>query len=409
MDINIPRLSLVLLVGPRDSGKAAFARANFDPANVVSSDDVPGASARSAANESAGLLVENRLAQGHGTVVAAANLTREHRQVFLQAAYAQHVPCFAIVFFPRVEAATGQVRGLEQEIKSIEKEKFSEVFILRDEVIKQSARITHDTLSDRAFSHDGPLDIIGDIHGCFAELTALLTKLGYRLEHGKQGALLRHDEDRKVVFLGDLVDRGPDSPSVLSLVMNSVAAGHAWCVPGNHDLKLVRKLKGADVAVSRGLAETLQQLTDQPQSFKDRIVAFFTALPSHYCFDGGRLVTAHAGLPERFHGRDSREIRAFALYGKTTGERDQYGLPVRLDWAADYEGKAVVVYGHTALAVPQWVNNTICIDTGCVYGGRLTALRYPERDLISVAAQEVWYPSAKPLFTPIDEPDGATP
>ena len=90
-------------------------------------------------------------------------------------------------------------------------------------------------------------------------------------------------------------------------------------------------------------------------------------------------------------GRGSSAVRDFALYGETTGETDEFGLPVRLNWAADYRGKAAVVYGHTPVPQPEWLNNTINIDTGCVFGGRLTALRYPERELVSIPAEQQWY------------------
>jgi protein phosphatase len=102
-------------------------------------------------------------------------------------------------------------------------------------------------------------------------------------------------------------------------------------------------------------------------------------------------------------GRGSGAVREFALFGDTTGEMDEYGLPIRRDWAAEYRGKTSVVYGHVATAEAQWVNNTICIDTGCVYGGKLTALRWPERELVSVPATRVYYEPKHPLGQPPKE------
>ena len=113
--------------------------------------------------------------------------------------------------------------------------------------------------------------------------------------------------------------------------------------------------------------------------------------------DGGRLVVAHAGLIERYHGRASGRVRDFCLYGQTTGETDEYGLPVRYPWAQEYRGRAVVLYGHTPVPEPEWLNNTMCLDTGCVFGGRLTALNYPERTLVSVPAARVYHAPAKPF------------
>jgi len=120
-------------------------------------------------------------------------------------------------------------------------------------------------------------------------------------------------------------------------------------------------------------------------------------LISHYVLDGGKLVVSHAGLIERLQGRASARVRSFCLYGQTTGETDEFGLPVRYPWANDYRGRAMVLYGHTPVPAPEWVNGTLCLDTGCVFGGRLTALKYPEREIVSVPAARVYYQSSKPF------------
>ena len=202
------------------------------------------------------------------------------------------------------------------------------------------------------------------------------------------------------MFVGDLVDRGPDSPGVLRVVMGMVEAGTALCVRGNHDDKLLRKLRGRDVSITHGLAETLEQLAKEPPEFTERVRAFLDGLPTHYVFDGGRLVVAHAGLKEKLQGRVSDRVRAFCLYGETTGESDEFGLPVRLNWALDYRGKAAVVFGHTTTTQPEWVNRTICIDTGCVFGGALTALRYPGSELVTVGARREYAIPKRPLPAP---------
>ncbi|NUT40392.1 MAG: polynucleotide kinase-phosphatase [Thermoactinospora sp.] len=210
----------------------------------------------------------------------------------------------------------------------------------------------------------------------------------------------RHPDGRTAVFVGDLVDRGPDTPGVLRLVMSMVAAGRAICVAGNHEQKLVRALNGRKVRVAHGLQESLDQLAAGDESFVARARTFMDGLLSHYQLDGGNLVVAHAGLKEAYHGRASGRVRSFALYGDTTGETDEYGLPVRYPWAEEYRGRAMVVYGHTPTIEPTWINNTICLDTGAVFGGSLTALRYPEKELVSVPAEQVWYESVKPLSAP---------
>src|SRR6266481_1813032 len=250
----------------------------------------------------------------------------------------------------------------------------------------------------------GPFDIIGDLHGCFDELVELLMQLGYLVEKqsnvpGSLAYSVKPPEGRKVVFLGDLVDRGPKIPEVLRLVMSMVQAGTALCVPGNHDIKLMRKLRGKDVQITHGLADSLQQLDKERPEFRVQVSDFLDELVSHYVLDDGKLVVAHAGMKEEMQGRGSGKVRDFALYGETTGETDEFGLPVRYNWAAEYRGRAMVVYGHTPVAEPEWLNGTINIDTGCVFGGKLTALRYPERELLSVPAQRIYYAPAKPFLS----------
>jgi len=244
-------------------------------------------------------------------------------------------------------------------------------------------------------------DIVGDVHGCGAELERLLQDLGYRTDDG----VISHADGRRFVFLGDLVDRGPDTVGVLRLAMSSVAAGTALCVVGNHDDKFRRALLGRPVKIKHGLAETLEQVGAEPARFRRQVMAFIEQLPDHLILDGGRLVVAHAGLPEALHGRSSRRVRELALYGLTTGRLDADGLPERLDWAADYAGQALVVYGHTPVVEPVWVNRTIDIDTGCVYGHRLTALRYPERQLVAVSARRVYVEKSGPFR--LEGPGGA--
>lgn len=253
----------------------------------------------------------------------------------------------------------------------------------------------------------GPFDIIGDIHGCYTELVQLLEKLGYAVLESRPGQSLdsgpvyQHPEGRKLLFLGDLVDRGPYIVETLRLVHNLVSELQALCVRGNHDDKLLRKLKGRNVTIAHGLEITLAQIEalpadTKPQFLKD-LERFLASMPHHLILDRGKLVIAHAGLKEEYHGRHSKASESFALYGEVTGERDIYDLPVRGDWPAQYQGTPWVVYGHTPVPEPAWKNKTVGIDTGCIFGGKLTALRYPEMEIVSVRAQEVYYQSAKPF------------
>src|SRR5262249_23308152 len=148
--------------------------------------------------------------------------------------------------------------------------------------------------------------------------------------------------------------------------------------------------------------QTIDQLEVADRGLKEALPAFLDGLRSHYWLDGGRLAVAHAGLKAEMIGRGSGAVREFALYGETTGEIDEFGLPVRADWASNYGGETAVIYGHTPAPEAQWVNNTLCIDPGCVFGGKLTALRWPEKQLVDVPARQVWCEPMRPLGAAAD-------
>ena len=423
-EYRLPELSLVVLVGVSGSGKSTFARQHFGRFEVISSDFCRGLVADDENDQAAtreafdvlGYIAGKRLAAGRLTVIDATNVQADARKPLIELARAHDVLPVAIVLdVPekiclernalRSDRSFGsqvihrQREQLRRSLRSLSREGFRTVHVLRgaDEVAEASL-IRHRLLTDHT-DRTGPFDVIGDVHGCRAELEALLDRLGYQITRDAAGrpAGAVPPAGRTAVFLGDLVDRGPDSPGVLRLVMGMVAAGQALAVPGNHENKLVRALSGRSVQVSHGLAETLSQLAAEDEEFRRQVGEFCRGLVSHLTLDGGRLVVAHAGLKEAYHGRASGRVRSFALYGDTTGETDEYGLPVRYPWAADYRGRAMVLYGHTPVPEPEWLNNTLCLDTGCVFGGRLTALRYPEREIVSVPAERVWYEPAKPL------------
>jgi polynucleotide kinase-phosphatase len=422
--IEIPQLALVVLVGVSGSGKSTFARRHFAPTQVLSSDAFRGMVADDEDDQSASAdafdalhhVAGIRLRRGHLTVVDATNVQVHARTALVSLAKQHDVLPVAVVLdvpeqvcWERTHARpdrtfgrgviTRQHRDLRRSLTRLSREGFRQVQVLRGVDQVDAAEITLTRLYNDRRDLAGPFDLVGDVHGCRAELETLLDKLGWRLRHDETGrpVTATHPEGRTAVFLGDLVDRGPDSPGVLRLAMGMVAGGVALCVPGNHEQKLLNKLRGRQVKVSHGLAETLAQLDDQPPEFAAEVTTFLDGLISHYVLDGGRLVVAHAGLKEEFHGRASGRVRAFALYGDTTGETDEYGLPVRYPWARDYRGSAAVVYGHTPVPRAEWLNNTICLDTGCVFGGELTALRWPERELVAVPAQREHYPPVRPL------------
>jgi protein phosphatase len=413
-ELKVPALGLVVLVGVSGSGKSSFAAKHFSPWQVLSSDYCRGLVADDPNDQAAAAdafdvlhhIAGIRLRRGLLTVVDATSVQRAARASLVRLAKEHDVLVDAIVLDVPEQVAhernaarpdrqfgrhvvARQHRDLQRSLKGLRKEGFRRVHVLHGVAEVDAATVsTEPSWNDRR-DLTGPFDVIGDVHGCRAELDTLLTELGY------EGT--RHPEGRTAVFVGDLVDRGPDTPGVLRRVMAMVEAGTALCVAGNHEAKLVRALKGAKVQVTHGLAESLEQLGAEPEEFRADALRFMDRLVSHYVLDDGRLVVAHAGLKEAYHGRSSGRVRAFALYGDTTGETDEYGLPVRYPWAREYRGQATVVYGHTPVPEAEWVNNTICLDTGVVFGGALTALRYPERELVSVPAEQQWYVPARPL------------
>lgn len=422
MKIELPELSLVALIGTSGSGKSTFAKAHFKPTEVLSSDvcrglvsdDENDQSATSDAFEVLHYIAAKRLAAGRLTVIDATNVQAEARKPIVELARAHDVlPVAVVLNLPaelcqqrnqhRTDRQFGphvirqQSQQLRRSLRSLKREGFRHIAILNSAEEVAAAEVVRNPLWNNKRHDSGPFDIIGDVHGCFDELIALLRQLGYEVNNDEAAPMASHPEGRRAFFVGDLVDRGPNSPAVLRLVMAMVRAGTALCVPGNHDIKLKRKLDGRDVRITHGLAETLEQLEQEPAEFIDEVKSFIDGLVSHYVLDDGKLVVAHAGMKASLQGRASARVREFALYGESTGESDEYGLPVRYNWAADYRGRARVVYGHTPVPSAEWLNRTICIDTGCVFGGALTALRYPENELLSVPAAKMYYPPAKPL------------
>jgi predicted kinase/diadenosine tetraphosphatase ApaH/serine/threonine PP2A family protein phosphatase/8-oxo-dGTP pyrophosphatase MutT (NUDIX family) len=562
MTISLPSLCLVALVGPSGAGKSTFGRRHFKPTEVVSSDycrglvsdDENSLDASADAFDVLYHVVGKRLARGLLTVVDATNVREEDRAQLVKVAREHDVFAVAVVldtpeplchernrgrpgrdFGPHV--VRRQLQQLRRSLRGLTREGFRHVFVLDTPEAVEQAVVERVPLWTDKRHESGPFDVVGDVHGCYDELVALLTALGYRVDRrpadpttpkefpaakrmslgtqestphalgrapdasggvpdasggvpeasgGVPEAFGRVPETfggvpeafggvpeafggvpealggfpkasgtspdaaadpagpaggavdpgpakprgpiipaagvavgpaaeivvtpppgRRAIFVGDLVDRGPDSPSVLRLVMSMVRAGTAFCVPGNHDVKLLRKLRGKDVKLTHGLAETMAQLATEPPAFLHDVERFIDSLVSHYVLDGGRLVVAHAGMKQAYVGRSSGRVREFALYGDTTGETDELGLPERLNWAADYRGPAAVVYGHTPVPRPDWLNNTLNIDTGCVFGGALTALRWPERETVSVPARREYAAAGRPFLVP--PVDGAVP
>jgi len=434
MTIKIPNLSLVVLIGPSGSGKSTFARRHFKPTEILSSDvcramvgdDENDQNVTKDAFEVLRFIASKRLALGRLTVVDATNVQPESRKPLVELARQYHCLPVAIVLDtherlcrernagrPDRELAPHVIRNQKADqrrsFRGLGREGFRYVFTLTTPEEVDAATVERTPLWNDQRGERGPFDIIGDVHGCADELEALLGRLGYEVAGVAPGETplsvgptYVHPGGRKAVFLGDLVDRGPRILDAVRIVRNMVAGGSALCVPGNHDLKLVKKLRGKDVQVTHGLADTLAEIEavagEDRQGLRRELADFLDGLVSHYLLDGGELVVAHAGMKESMQGRGSGKVRDFALYGETTGETDEFGLPVRHDWAAEYRGTAAVVYGHTPVPEPEWLNRTVNVDTGCVFGGKLTALRYPEREFVSIPAARTYCEPARPFL-----------
>ncbi len=426
MTFTIPELSLVVLIGPSGCGKSTFARKHFKPTEVMSSDafralvsdDENDQSSTDDAFAALHFVAARRLARAKLTVVDATNVQPEARKPLVALAREYHVLPVAIVldlpervchdrnrsrpdrdFGPHV--IRNQKSQLHRSLRGLGREGFRHVHVLKSQEEVDAAVIERQPLWNNRKQDRGPFDIIGDVHGCCNELESLLQQLGYTRNGSESWG---HPSGRKAIFVGDLVDRGPRIVDTLKTVMAMSLAGSALCVPGNHDIKLKRKLDGRDVTVSHGLDRTLAELDLESPEFRTEVQKFLDGLVSHYVFDDGHLVVAHAGMKQEMQGRGSAKVRDFALFGETTGETDEFGLPVRYNWASEYRGRASVVYGHSPVPEPEWLNRTINIDTGCVFGGRLTALRWPEKELVSVAALETYADPVRPFLPTVATP-----
>lgn len=379
MHIQIPELAVIAVIGDETDLIKSFLKKYFKQEEIF--------------NIKQEKFIEARLKVGGLAATYLPSKEEKGYKMLVELSKKQHVLLVGIVLVKQdAEVESETVSQWEEKLK---KKGFGRIYVIDIQDKFQDLEVERMKLANNKRELHGPFDLIGDIHGCYDELCELLEKLGYEVDRGQHKATSK--SRRIVVFCGDLVDRGPKVVDVLKLVMNMVKDGMAYTVLGNHDGKLQRKLHGANVKIIHGLEATLEQLGREPESFQMQVRDFLDQLVSHYVFDEGKLVVAHAGLKEKLHGRESKVIRDLAMFGETTGKLDEYGFPIRIDWSEHYKGRALVVYGHTPRAEAKMNNWTINIDTGCVYGGKLTAFRYPEQEIVDVEAKAVYYESIKPI------------
>lgn len=411
MTIHLPYPALVMLVGPSGSGKSTWAKKNFNWTEIVSSDTcremisdtAEDMSVNGAAFDLYHSIIETRLNLRRLTVADATHLTKKARQKILDLGKKTGTPVIAMVFDVPVETCLAQNQQRARVVtEEVIRRHADQLVQVGQGLPAEGYRAIH-----LVASHDtvcvGPAgqvatgwDCVGDVHGCQEELSALLHTLGYK------GDLLLgrpwyHPQGRRLAFVGDLTDRGPANVEVLSLVRDLVEDGVAVATLGNHCQKLYRALKGNKVQMAPGLQQTWQGL-HAPRSpiSPEEALSFLGSLPYQEILgvpgQEQRLVVAHAGLQRRDVGRTgNKAANSFCLYGESPGQGED-GYPIRtFNWLEDWtDGEYFLVYGHTVMPEPWFVHQTVNIDTGCVFGGALTAFRWPEREIVQVPAFQTY-------------------
>jgi len=260
MELTIPELALVVLIGPSGSGKSTFARTHFKSTEIVSSDlcrgilsdDENDQTVTKDAFELVHYIIRQRLRLGRLTVVDATNVQTEARKPLIAIAREFHALPVALVFKTSERVCSdrnqqrtdrnfghrvirNQISQMKRGLRNLKREGFRHIFTIDDEEAANAATITRQPLWNNRKDETGPFDILGDVHGCYDELCELIAQLGYTLENESgdpmTGPRLSHPDGRKLVFVGDLVDRGPKTVEVLKLAMRNVAEGTAICVP----------------------------------------------------------------------------------------------------------------------------------------------------------------------------------
>lgn len=378
MRIEIPEFCLVLLLGSWRPAMTEFAARHFSMGEVIGPDLTGDALSATAGH---------RLTRRELTAVDVTDATGDDRTNLLRLAKRTFTQPVVIAVLGDGSKGDARIKALRDIVQKLQRDGVHMVHVVRE---GDAVEIVRAPLATDRRDLSGPFDIIGDVHGCTDELETLLDKLGYavawREEDGERSVTVTPPPGRRLIFVGDLVDRGPRTPDTLRIVMSTAAAGTGFCVPGNHDAKFLRWLKGHNVTLTHGLDRSVAQMEKTSKEFQRAAKRFLDELPSHIWCDGGRLVVAHAGILEGMIGRSTGAVREFCLYGDTDGDTDANGLAIRFHWAADYRGETTVVYGHTPVADAVWLNNTLCLDTGCCFGNKLTAVRWPEREIVSVPA-----------------------
>jgi len=411
----------VMMIGPCGSGKSTFLKAHFKSTQILSTDAMRGVitdnvndqTCSKQAHEAVAYFLGLRSSRGMITALDATFLHSKSRDQMRDALKASGVGKLHAVIFnidPEICEERVAIRGRERrndivsvppgiatrhsttlrsQISALRREKFATLIEINhpDQVptIVVEEKRREETFNDIGA---GRVDVVGDIHGCFDELVILASRLGYIVGPydpvSEDPIKVSHPEGRKMLLLGDLVDRGPHNRDVLRFAMGLVHYGAGDLVLGNHDAKFARALDGANVTRNNGLHETMIEIEACSEAFRratSALLAFtplVTRMKATGRADGATTIFGvHAALPEEIQDKSSNPgmLRNIALYGVTTGATSEDGFPERLDWAADYTAAPIVLHGHTPMEEARSLNRVVCLDTGCVFGGKLSALR----------------------------------
>lgn len=437
--IHLPHTGIVLFVGPSNSGKTTvlnrlIAEKVILPSEVVSSDqfrvlvsdveyitwnDRPRDEADALYDEynqiskeafqAMDFLIEKRCRLNKLTLIDATHLRVEDRERYLEIAKKHHVPASATVLnvpekellerdsereFPRgKKRIKQQFQQFQKTLRSIKKEGFQRCYILNEEEIQ--ALEVHRLKNPLVIDVGNGIDLIGDIHGCYDEFIELLGKLGY-LEN--QEGYYVHPDGRKILSLGDVMSRGPRSIDTLQFFHKHVEAGLAYMIDSNHGWKIARWLDGRQVTLAHGDEKVEAEFEifekqagkDAVDLLKKQVKEMLLEAKSHYIIQKNGVnvaVAVHAGIKDYYIGKQSPRISDFCRYGDTDG-LDENGKPLRKDWTLNHKSSELILWGHDPKPQPLQINHTLNIDQGVVFGGRLTAIRYPEMDLVSVKAKQ---------------------